>query len=169
MTTEDTYLPQDLADLLDRVEREWAALLDSVESLTAEQMTRRDPGGWSIKDHLAHVTEWERFLIRNQFEGQTAHVALGIDPTLTEGPDEAGINAALQARNRDRSLPDVLADLGRTHDRVLAELETRSYADLQKRTRVMGPDERPMILWVIYNTYEHYLEHRQSIEAAKAR
>lgn len=121
--------------------------------------------GDTLKDHLAHVTEWERFLIRNQFEGQPAHLALGIDRAVTEGPDEAGINAALQARNRDRSLPDVLADLGRTHDRVLAELGKRSYAGLQKRTRVMGPDEEPMLLWVIYNTYEHYLEHRLTIEA----
>jgi len=165
MTTEDTYLPQDLADLLNRIHREWTALLAAVQGLSAEQMARRDPGGWSIKDHLAHVTEWERFLIRNQFEGQPAHLALGIDRAVTEGPDEAGINAALQARNRDRSLPDVLADLGRTHDRVLAELGKRSYADLQKRTRVMGPDEEPIILWVIYNTYEHYLEHRLTVEA----
>ena len=168
MTTEDTYLPQDLADLLDRIEREWTALLASVESLSAEQMTRREPGGWSIKDHLAHVTEWERFLILNQFEGQPAHVALGIDRALTEGPDEAGINAVLQARHRDRPLPNVLADLVRTHDWVLAELGKRSFADLQKRTRVMGPDEKPMLLWVIYNTYEHYLEHRLTIEASEA-
>jgi len=55
MTNDATsLLPRDKAELTNRIQREWSALLRAVENLSDEQMTRPGPGGWSAKDNLAH-------------------------------------------------------------------------------------------------------------------
>jgi hypothetical protein len=165
VTTDNAYLPKDKTDLMDRIQREWTVLVALVETLSVEQTAQRDSGGWSIKDNLAHLTEWERFLIGNQFESQEAHVALGIDQAVFEKLDEAGINAVLLERNRDRPLSVVMADLYQTHNRLLGALEKLPEGDLQKSSKSIGSKAEPKIQWVIYNTYEHYAEHRRTIQA----
>jgi len=55
MTNDATsLLPRDKAELMNRIQREWSALLRTIENLSDEQMTRPGPGGWSAKDNLAH-------------------------------------------------------------------------------------------------------------------
>jgi uncharacterized protein (TIGR03083 family) len=165
--TNDTLssLPKDKTDLVNRIQREWSALLRTVENQSHEQMTRPGPGGWSVKDNLAHLAEWERFLLLNQFQGHHPRKALGVDQATLEQSDENELNAILFERNRDRSLPDILADLHQTHAQLLAALEQMSEGDLEKLCYAIGPEARPVILWVIYNTYEHYEEHRKTIQA----
>jgi uncharacterized protein (TIGR03083 family) len=163
MTLADKDLPKDKGDLLDRIQQAWAALLALVATLDETQMLQPDAGGWSIKDNLAHLTEWERFLINNQFEGQAAPVALNIEPATLKNLDEAGINAVLLERNQARPLHEVLADLHQTHARLLAALDRVTFSDLQQPTRSLGPNMEPALMWVIYNTYDHYAEHRQTI------
>jgi uncharacterized protein (TIGR03083 family) len=156
-------LPQNKPDLLDRIQREWAALLAAIDAVSAEQMNEPDAGGWSIKDNLAHLTEWERFLIKNQFEGQAAPAAMNIEAAALKQLDEAGINAVLLQRNQSRPLPEVLADLHQTHARLLAALDKVSFLELQTPTQSTGPRVEPVLMWVFYNTYDHYAEHRQTI------
>jgi hypothetical protein len=158
-----TDLPVDMAELLSRIEREWMALLAVIDSFSGEQMLMPDAGGWTLKDNLAHVTEWERFLINNQFEGQAPPAALGIEAAVLEKLDEAGYNAALLIRVQARPLAEVLDDLQQTHARLLGALDRVSWQDLQKSTRALGPNTEPVLTWVIYNTYEHYAEHRHTI------
>jgi hypothetical protein len=165
LATDNAFLPRDKNELLDRIQGEWTALVSLVETLQEEQITRRDSGGWSIKDNLAHLTEWEQFLIRNQFEGLAAHEALGIDQSILENLDEAGINAVLLERNRDRPLSDVMVGLYKTHKRLLGVLRKLPEGDLQKSSRTIGSKTEPKLQWVIDNTYEHYLEHRLTIQA----
>jgi hypothetical protein len=166
MTDTDNALPKDKTELLARIQGEWAALLKVAEALSAEQMTRRDAGGWSPKDNLAHLTEWERFLFSSQFEEQAAHVALGVDEATLTQPVDTVINALLLERNRNRPVQEVLADLHQTHARLVAALEEASEAGLQTPTCLIGPEKAPVMLWVIYNTYEHYAEHCKTIEAS---
>jgi uncharacterized protein (TIGR03083 family) len=158
-------LPKDKAELTNRIQREWSALLRAVENLSYEQMTRPGPGGWSTKDNLAHLSEWEQFLLRNQFQGHSPHEALQIDQATLEHSDIDELNAILFERNRDRSLPDILADLHDTHAQLLAALEQMPGSDLMKLTHAIGPEARPVMVWIVYNTYEHYEEHRKTIQA----
>jgi uncharacterized protein (TIGR03083 family) len=158
-------LPKDKAELTNRIQREWSALLRAVENLTYEQMTRPGPGGWSTKDNLAHLSAWERFLLRNQFQGYSPHEALQVDQATLEHSGIDELNAILFERNRDRSLPDILADLHETHAQLLAALEQMPDSDLMEPTYAIGPEARPVIVWVVYNTYEHYEEHRKTIQA----
>ena len=163
MAPTENRLPDSMAELLERIEREWTALLAAIDTLSAEQLLPPDAGGWTAKDNLAHLTEWERFLINNQFEGQAPPAAMNIEAAVLEKLDEAGINAVLLKRVQARPLPDVLDDLQQTHERLLAALDRVSFLELQKPTRSLGPNAEPALMWVIYNTYEHYAEHRQTM------
>ena len=158
-------LPKDKAELMNRIQREWSALLRTVENPGYGQMTRPGPGGWSAKDNLAHLAEWEQFLLLNQFQGHPPHEALQVDQATLEQSNEDELNAILFERNRDRSLPDILADLHDTHAQLLVALEKMSGSDLMKLHYAIGPEARPVIVWVVYNTYEHYEEHRKTIQA----
>jgi uncharacterized protein (TIGR03083 family) len=160
-----SLLPKDKAELMNHIQREWSALLRAIENLSHEQMTRPGPGGWSAKDNLAHLSEWEQFLLRNQFQGHRPHEALQVAQATLEQSNEDELNAILFERNRDRSLPDILADLHETHARLLAALEQMPGDDLMKLTYAIGPEARPVMVWVVYNTYEHYEEHRKTIQA----
>lgn len=159
-------LPRDTADLVARIQREWSALLRAVERLSQEQMDAPGPGGWSVKDNLAHLTAWEQFMLRHYLAGQPAHEAMQVDEEAFKGLDEDGLNAVLHQRNRSRSVADVLAGLQRSHAQVVATLEGMPFTDLMRPIRPHDP--RPVLAWVVGNTYEHYQEHRLAIQAMLA-
>ncbi len=164
--TEDTipWLPDDMADLLARIEHEWSALLQVIEPLTPEQMSFSEAGGWSIKDNLAHLAAWEHFMLRYHLAGDPPHEAMGIDEATFKGLDEDGLNDLLFKRNRNRLAEAVLDDLRQSHEQVVRTLGQMNFADLLRPRYEDDPEARPVISWVIGNTYEHYREHRQTIQ-----
>jgi hypothetical protein len=158
--------PQSMTDLLARIRAEWSALLTVVEGLSAEQMATPDAGGWSPKDNLAHLAAWEQWLLRYHLGGEPAHQVLQLDEATFDTFDETSINALLYERNRDRSVGSILSELKDTNNRVLATLERLSFDDLLAARYADDPQHRPVLDWVIGNTYEHIHEHRQTIERA---
>ena len=157
-------LPRDKTELLDRIEREWSALQQAISQVTEQQMNVPDAGGWSIKDNLAHLTVWEEFMRLHHLQNRPPHEVLQLDEQQFSQLDENGQNAVLYQRHKDRPVAAVLADLQRAHGQVLAELAKWSYADLMKPGYADDPEARPRINSVIGNTYEHYQEHRATIE-----
>ena len=162
--SDDKSYPNDKADLFKRIEGEWSGLVGVVETLTEAQLNAPGPGGWSIKDNLAHLAAWERFMRLHYLGGHPAHEAMAIDPATFERLDEDGVNAVLHERNRDRPAAEILAELKRTHRETLAALDGMSYADLMRQRFTEDPQARPLVAWVIGNTYEHYREHREIID-----
>ena len=160
----ESSIPNDKADLLVRIHREWSALLRAIEGLTPEQMSVPDAGGWSIKDNLAHLTAWEQFMLLHYLQGHPPHEAMQIDAATMERLDENGTNAVLFERNRLRPVANVLDGLRRSHEQVVAFLEQMSFSDLMKPRFPDDPQARPLIGWVIGNTYEHYQEHLRNIQ-----
>jgi hypothetical protein len=75
------------------------------------------------------------------------------------------INPVLFERNRNRSVEDVMQSLQQTYERLLAKLEAMSFEDLLKpRYPDKDPEKRPLLLWVLGDTSEHFAEHRATIE-----
>ena len=161
-------IPQDKAELIARISDEWKALLQTIEKITPNQMTIPDVGGWSPKDNLAHLAAWERFMLRRYLQGQLPHQAMQIDEATLEHLDEDGINQILFERNSLRRLDDVVQELQQTHVELLDTLEQMTFADLMQ-PNAEDTQRRPVIIWVMGNTYQHYQEHRQSIQAFIAR
>jgi hypothetical protein len=159
-----SYLPRDKAELLQRIHFEWAALESAIGPLSDEQMGVPDAGGWAIKDNLAHLAAWEQFMRLHYLRGLLPHEVLDIDEATFRKANEDELNAILFERHKYRSISDVLAGLRHSHAQVLAELEQISFEDLMEQHYADDPEARPLVCWVIYNTYEHYQEHRVTIE-----
>jgi len=155
--------PTSKADLIDRIAREWEKLTKAASGLSEETLARAPKGGWSIKDHLAHVSAWEDFLSAHYLQHQPAHEAMGIPEARYSGLDFDGINAILHQRFKDQRASLVLAKVRATHQQLMEALGRMSFPEM---TAPLPGDKqnRPLLGWITGNTYEHYLEHRLTIE-----
>lgn len=162
--TNYSMLPQDKGELLQRIHYEWAALEEVIESLNEGQLIVPDAGGWSIKDNLAHIAIWEEFMRLHHLHNLPAHEVLDIDEEMYERGDEDEMNAVFLQRSRNRSVSKILSELRQVHEQMLVDLAQLSFADLMKQHYPDDPEASPVLCWVIGNTYEHYQEHRLTIE-----
>ena len=118
-------------DLLDEIRRERAALDDAIAPLTPRRMTTAGVtrGGWSVKDVLAHLVEWQRMNLDWCAAGLRGEKPAIPAPgyTLRELPR---LNEAIYRKHRRRSLRAVLQDYRTYHERVVEIIDTPSDADL---------------------------------------
>src|SRR5262249_57929067 len=105
----DETQPQTTEELLARIADGWAALNQRIASLTPAQLTAPGPdGGWSVKDHLAHLATWEGMLIA-LLEGKPIHTAFGISRAQYDALESTdALNAIIAGQNSGKSLGDVL-------------------------------------------------------------
>jgi hypothetical protein len=129
--------PETAAETLAQFDRMWAELDATVNGLSEQALTEvHDPAGWSAKDHLMHVAQWEQALLA-KVDGRPRHEALGIDAATDRTGDDDTINAAIFAATRHRPLKEVLGTLRETHAATRARLvaavtllsEVPGYAD----------------------------------------
>lgn len=153
--------PTTIAEVLDRTQIEWAALQDVVSRLSEAQLAAPGPEVWSVKDHLAHIAEWERACTavlghRPQWEG------FGITAAEYEDRDIDALNAILFERHRLVSVGEVKARANAAHADMLAALSHLSDADLRRPVGEYGiatNPERPLLEKIAGDTYAHYAEH----------
>jgi enoyl-CoA hydratase len=152
------------AHLLLQIHLEWAALDRVLNSIDQEQMTRRGSDGWSVKDNLAHLAEWEDFARLHLLQDLPPWEVLDIAPETFQRHDEDELNAILLRRTRDRPLPEVVDKLARSHQALLEELGRTAASELSKQRYADDPEARTVLTLVGHNTYEHSAEHRETIE-----
>lgn len=166
----ESTLPQTKAELLARMAQGWSAFEQALGRLSETQLTTPGPdGGWAVKDHLAHLAAWERG-IAALLQRQPRWAAMGLGEAAISHLDEAGVNDLIYRQNKERPLAEVQADFHEAHRQMLAALERLSEAELFKpyayyQGEADGDDTRPIIGWIVGNTYEHYAEHQGWIEA----
>lgn len=161
--TED-WMPKDKAELMSEIEREWKLLCDVVEQLTDTQITTPDEGGWSPKDNLAHLSEWMRVLMGYHIDHRPNHEVMGLTEEQTKAWDFEIINPILFERNKNRSRKDVMDELKQVYTQLHDKLSNMSFEDLLKPRHADDPEKRPLLAWVLGDTTEHFLEHRETIE-----
>jgi hypothetical protein len=169
----DQAMPTNKAELMERIDRSWAALEQVIARADEAELTR--PGGadgWSVKDHLVHLATWERSLLA-LLEGSPRHEAVGLDKATYEALGTDGVNAAVYERNKDLPLAEALAFVRQTHESVLRVLAAMTDADLLRPYSHYQPDEPPhnpdpVVYWINGNTFGHYEEHTGWIEALLA-
>lgn len=164
MSAEEQWAPGSKSELMSAIEREWTLLMEVVSKLDETQMTTPDEGGWSPKDNLAHLAEWMNVLTGYHLDRRPSHEVLGVSEEVTKGWDMEVINPVLFERNRDRSAEEVLAWLKQVYAETVRKLESMSFEELLAPRHADDPEERPVLLWVLGDTSEHFLEHRATIE-----
>lgn len=164
MTDNEQWIPGSKKELMSVIEREWKLLMDVVAKLDETKMMAPDAGGWSPKDNLAHLAEWMNVLMGCHMDRLPAHEVLGVLEEVTKGWDMEVINPVLFERNRNRSTKDVLDGLKQVYLALYNKLEAMSFEDLLKPRLADDPEKRPLLLWVLGDTTEHFAEHRETIE-----
>lgn len=160
MTEPDPRGPISAAECLARFREARARvdeLADRVTSWSAESAE-----GWTAKDYLAHLTAWQRRMVRWFEEGAAGQFRERPEPDFTfEQVDE--LNERDWRADRDRSLDDVRAEFARTADAVEALIGRLSDDDLNDPARApwLGFEARHTIAG---NTYGHYAEHFDVLE-----
>jgi hypothetical protein len=160
----DAWIPGNKAELMASIEREWKLLMDAVAKLDFTQMTTPDAGGWSPKDNLAHLTEWMKSLMGYHIDRRPAHEVMNVSEEVTKGWDMEIINPVLFERNRNRPLQDVLAELKSVYAELINKLEGMTFEDLLKPRHADDPEKRPVLMWILGDTTDHFAEHRATIE-----
>ena len=160
----EEWVPGNKKELMSEIEREWKLLIDLAESLTDKQMSTPDEGGWSPKDNLAHLSEWMKVLMGYHMDRRPSHEVLGVSEDITRGWDMEVINPVLFERNRGRSTKDVLEELKAVYKQLFSKLDSMSFEDLLKLRHADDSEKRPLLMWVLGDTTEHFLEHRETIE-----
>ena len=154
------------AQLLELVHDEYAALEQAIGQLSEAQLTAPIDGSWSAKDILAHIAAWQQIMLefhigRRPFEQAAPGIAASY-----QTDDVDTINEALYQRDRERALAEVLDAFRRSHQRTLATIEGMGEADLFRPYTPPGRDPSAggqLINWIAGDTYEHYMEHRETI------
>jgi hypothetical protein len=119
------------------------------------------PGQWTIKDIIAHITEYDR------------HLALGLALRLQKPPqfwlDDLSLdefNARLHEKIVDRDPEDILRDSQQVFQDLIHEVETHSEAYLFGTHRVEGVSDNVIPYQMLKSeSYGHYRDHIPAIQA----
>jgi hypothetical protein len=152
--------PRDKAELLARIESSRRALLARLGAETEVALVVAGPdGGWSVKDHIAHIAAWERYLAA-LLTGADRWTEMGLTAAPSP-PDETAINEAIYERNKDLSLRQVYAGWDAAHQMVLRAVEAMSEEDLMQPFSHFVPGATgegvadPIVGWINGNTWGH--------------
>lgn len=140
--------------LLGLIQEEQSRLETLLNSLDEATLIRSDfIGDWSIKIILAHLTWWEQQAL-GVLRGEPDIYRPDIEPWETT---LQRVNAQTYEANRDRPLSEILREWRASHQQMLEAVEALS-EDALAREEVYDD--------IAGNSFEHFQEHRQAIEAA---
>lgn len=155
--------------LLGAIGDERADLEASYANLSPDEMTRADAmDDWSVKDILAHLTDWEQRLLDWYAMGVRGEKPQLPAPGMTWG-DLAKLNRQGYERHRDQSLAAVLAESRDSYGQVLALVEGMPEEEIFAPGRYAWTGKRGLATYIAANTCEHYAWARKQIATATRR
>jgi hypothetical protein len=167
--------PATKSELLERINQGRKELTQVIKRLSEAELVTPDPQtGWTIKDHLAHLAAWE-IGIATLLQHRPRWPAMGLDETAIAASETDDLNTIIYQLHQNRPLAEVMTYFQEAHDQMLTALAQLSYEDLLKpyahyQLHVSDSDSSdPILDWIAGNTYEHYAEHKEWIEAAFGR
>lgn len=154
-------LPETLtkSELLQHIRDERYALEKALAHLTHTQMLLPNTmGEWTVKDALAHISAWERYML-----AWAGSLLCGEMPATPDPWNVEQINAGIYARVKDKPLNEVLEEFRESYHAALAFAENLTEAQLQTKITHTWP-MGPLWLGVAANMNFHYKEHREDLE-----
>ncbi len=125
-------------------------------------MTQPDlPGGWSIKDLLAHFEYWEERVVKILMT-----LRKGEEPRLAvDGSTVDNVNEQVFLQNRARGLDDVRKGELEAYRALVSFVESAPEDELFDAGRYAWTKGAPYADWIIGNSYGHWEEHMPNLEA----
>lgn len=157
-------------DLRESIQQSWDHLTKALERLTNEQLTTvKDDQGWTIQDHIAHLTVWEQSVL-SALRGKERYQGLGVDEATFLAHDYDKMNDQIYQRHKNLSLKTIIDQSHAIHNQLLDQIEAMNDVELSRPYRNFLPanskdeDDRFMIDVIHGNTAGHYEEHLEWIE-----
>lgn len=169
---EKTKTRRTKAELIDRIQRAYEELEDTLRPLDEAQLSRPGPSGWAVKDHLNHLTSWG-LGIAEHLQHRSRFAIMQVEDAVSQGKSEDEINDLIFQRNASLSAREALERFRSAYRQLLAALDTISDDDLYQPYNSFLPEgvklpgsrrTEPVINWVVGNTFEHFEEHNQWIK-----
>ena len=153
------------SEFLDALRAERARLESKLASLSESQLTERpSPEAWSIKDNLAHLTYWEQYML----EKVKRAAEQGETPQWVTDEEETALNARIFEENKDRPLAEVLADVRRSFEQVVAQVQSLSEEELTDQASFAWMKNEPLWKYIEAEACgEHYHEHLGSFSTLR--
>jgi hypothetical protein len=156
----------DKRELLAQIEHEYARLVALVERFSPEERLQPLVDHLSLKDMIAHITDWESYMLR-RIRAAAAGETL---PLRVPDDNYDRVNAEIYAAHKDREWVDIWQDFTRVHEEALAEVRVLRESDLFDASRgeaVVGLAGEPAATFIEGNSSNHYWEHANEIEATR--
>ena len=135
-----------------------------LDQLSETQMTQPSvENAWSVKDILAHITDWEKRMVQWIEESLQDKTPERPAPGMT-WDDLDKLNEQTYLANKDRSLDEILVGFHDSCQQSLKVIEALTEEDLLDPNRFEWREGNPLWHMVAANMWEHYQEHRETID-----
>lgn len=148
--------PKSGKELLDDFRKARGELLDSVKGLKDRDMKRAAFDGWSVKDVISHIIEWD---IKSVIDSNELIAGRKIDTACLNDVD--AFNAEVIRQYKPWSLHDVMTGIGLSSQRVMSFLAGVSDQSLEVGEQDLN-GEKITVRWLI-DCVNHDLEHARQI------
>lgn len=162
--------PDDISveELLRRIDSRWQKLQGLLGALTPADWERPLGDGWPVKVHVAHLAAWERSAL-GILNGASRPEAMGVPQDLWDRHNTDEINDHLANHAMELPAASARQELDESHQAIVARLSSMTVDELLKPYSHYQPDApqiaEPVIGWVVGNTFGHYDEHIEWLEA----
>jgi hypothetical protein len=152
------------SELIAELDREWAQIERRCFGMSeAEMLNRAGEVEWSVKDILAHLSAWEKYLLDRLgfvMTGQPPRY-----PVMTSIDDVNTFNAQVYEENKDRPLTSVVIEFRNLYSGVMTVLNAIDEKMLHQPYTYDWPDDGLNLLQLIrVNTCDHFREHCEAME-----
>jgi hypothetical protein len=156
------------ADVLAAIEEAWSAYRLGLSELSSEELEGpTDAAGWTVKDHITHVTAWEASMTAG-LNRSPMHDAMGISASdLNQYVDE--LNERIREAHVGESVQEALEAAARGHRELILAIEALPEDALSMPAGdymvVRNPDSarQPVRNRILRASAVHYAMHMEAI------
>jgi hypothetical protein len=157
--------PKSKQELLAFVENERHQLDTVIASLTeAQWLTPGIEGNRNVKDLVAHMTDWEQRMVKWTNETLSGIVPQRPAPGMS-WDDLDKLNEQIYQANKDKPQAEVLSASSNSYAQALELIKGLTEQDFFDGSRFAWREGDPLWHMIAANTWWHYKEHREQIEA----
>jgi hypothetical protein len=150
--------------LMAEMDKEWAIIERRCFAMSEAQLLAPGAEGeWSVKDILAHLSAWEKYLLDRLGYVMTGQPPLY--PVMTSWDDVHRFNAQVYQQNKDRPLTSVVIEFRSLYSGVMSVVAALDDEQLHRPYSYDWPDDGLNLLQLIRaNTCDHFREHCNAID-----
>lgn len=158
--------PASKAELLKSIRSEHKRLEKSFKGISIHDMIKTTtPGEWSVQDILAHITAWEKNLLKWYETGLRGEKQVMPEWKTPGVLDE--INLGIYKLNHDRWLKEVQKEFKESYKRTVKLVKSMPEEGMFSSGKYDWTGQATLADYIASNTSEHYAEHITMIEAIR--